>query len=152
MPGGVNSLGPPQCLQSQSSLPVAHSYSLSLSDSASHPLSTLSFLALYTQTLHPFLHLFICLSVYFPVCLQTPCQTGLDRADKRLIRDCMVHYTVLLLSLLQIHANQILLFTWRSTNKRALKRMICTFNIMQLIHFSWFSLVSSSSLLDGLVF
>ena len=34
---------------------------------------TLSFLALYTYSLHPFLHLFICLSVYFPFCLQTPC-------------------------------------------------------------------------------
>ncbi len=63
MPEGVNSLGPPQCLQAYSSLPVARSYSLPLSvtplsyyiipplsvcHSASHPLSTLSFLALYT--------------------------------------------------------------------------------------------------------
>src|SRR6218665_2040075 len=80
------------------SLPLSSCCSLllaaSVCHSASHPLSTLSFLALSTYTLHSFLHLFICVYLYFPVCLQTPCQTGLDRANKKLIRDCMVHCTV----------------------------------------------------------
>src|SRR6218665_3104442 len=95
MPEGVNSLGTPQCLQAYPSLSVALSYSLPLSVTP-HLIRSAPFpFWPYRPTLRLCIHSFIFSPASLStVCLQTPCETGLDRADKRLIRDSMAHCTV----------------------------------------------------------